>query len=108
MWLALGIWAKSLTGSSAAAGMVSFAIVLPQLAAPAAGMLVDRVRRRPLLIAANLVTAAAVLPLLGVHDRGDLWLIYAVALAYGASYSVLGAAETAAASRAAPTRPPSW
>jgi MFS family permease len=95
MWLALGIWAKQLTGSSGAAGMVIFALALPQLAAPAAGMLVDRVRRRPLLIATNLATAAAVLPLLAVHDRGDLWLIYAVAVAYGVSYSILGSGQTA-------------
>ena len=95
MWLALGIWAKELTGSSGAAGMVIFALALPQLGAPAAGMLVDRVRRRPLLIATNLATAAIVLPLLTVHDRGDLWLIYVVAAAYGASYSILGAGQTA-------------
>jgi MFS family permease len=95
MWLALGIWAKELTGSSGAAGMVIFALALPQLAAPAAGLLVDRVRRRPLLIATNLAMAVAVLPLLAVHDRGDLWLIYAVAVAYGASYSILGAGQTA-------------
>jgi MFS family permease len=102
MWLALGIWAKELTGSSGAAGMVIFALALPQLGAPLAGMLVDRVRRRPLLIATNLATAAAVLPLLAVHDRGDLWLIYAVAAAYGASYCVLGAGQTALLSTAVP------
>ena len=51
LWLALGIWVKSLTGSTAAAGMVIFAILAPPvLLAPAAGMLVDRVRRRPLLV----------------------------------------------------------
>ena len=95
MWLALGIWAKELTGSSGAAGMVIFALALPQLGAPAAGMLVDRVRRRPLLIATNLATAAVVLPLLTVQDRGDLWLLYVVAAAYGASYTILGAGQTA-------------
>lgn len=95
MWLALGIWAKQLTGSSGAAGLVIFALALPQLAAPAAGVLVDRVRRRPLLIVTNIATAVAVLPLLAVHDRGDLWLIYGVAVAYGASYSILGAGQTA-------------
>ena len=91
MWLALGIWAKTLTGSSGAAGLVFFAVVAPQLGAPAAGLLVDRVRRRPLLIAANLATGVVVLALLAVHGRGQLWLIYAVAALYGASYTVLGA-----------------
>jgi MFS family permease len=95
MWLALGIWAKTLTGSSAAAGLVMFAIVAPQLAAPAAGLLVDRVRRRPLLIATNLITGAAVLALLAVRDRDQLWLIYAVAAVYGTSYTVLNSGQSA-------------
>jgi MFS family permease len=95
LWLALGIWAKTLTGSSGAAGLVIFALVAPQLAAPAAGVLVDRVRRRPLLIATNLATGAVVLALLAVHGRGQLWLIYAVAGLYGASYTVLGSGQSA-------------
>jgi MFS family permease len=95
MWLALGIWAKTLTGSSGAAGLVFFAVVAPQLGAPAAGLLVDRVRRRPLLIAANLATGVVVLALLAVHGRDQLWLIYAVAALYGASYTVLGAGQSA-------------
>ncbi len=96
LWLALGIWAKSITGSSAAAGMVIFAVLAPPvLLAPAAGMLVDRVRRRPLLIAVNVVTAAVVLLLLLVGDDGPLWLLYAVAAGYGASYAVLRSAQSA-------------
>jgi MFS family permease len=91
LWLALAIWAKALTGSSAAAGMVIFGITAPGLFAPLSGLLADRVRRRPLLIVTNLATAAAVLPLLFVHDRGDVWIIYAVTVAYGLSYTVLGA-----------------
>jgi MFS family permease len=95
LWLALGIWAKELTGSSAAAGMVFFFLAAPQLVSPVCGMLVDRVRRRPLLIVANLLTAAAVLPLLLVHDRGDVWILYAVTAAYGVSFTVLGAGGSA-------------
>jgi MFS family permease len=91
LWLALAIWAKSLTGSSAAAGMVIFGITAPGLFAPLSGLLADRVRRRPLLIVTNLLTAVAVLPLLLVHDAGDVWIIYAVTLAYGFSFTVLGA-----------------
>jgi MFS family permease len=95
LWLALAVWAKTLTGSSAAAGMVIFGITAPGLLAPLSGMLADRVRRRPLLIVTNLATTAAVLPLLFVHDRGDVWIIYAVTLAYGVSYTVLGAGLSA-------------
>jgi MFS family permease len=91
LWLALAVWAKTLTGSSAAAGMVIFGITAPGLFAPLAGLLADRVRRRPLVIVINLATAVAVLPLLLVHDRGDIWIIYAVTVAYGFSSSALGA-----------------
>jgi MFS family permease len=91
LWLALAVWAKTLTGSSAAAGMVIFGITAPGLFAPLSGLLADRVRRRPLVIVTNLATAVAVLPLLLVHDRGDIWIIYAVTVAYGFSYTVLGA-----------------
>jgi MFS family permease len=96
LWLALGIWAKSLTGSTAAAGMVIFAVLAPpMLLAPAAGMLVDRVRRRPLLIAVNLLTAGTVLLLLLVRDSGQIWLLYAVAAGYGASFALLRSAQSA-------------
>jgi MFS family permease len=95
LWLALAVWAKTLTGSSAAAGMVIFGITAPSLLAPLSGLITDRVRRRPLLIVTNLATAAAVLPLLFVHDRGDVWIIYAVTVAYGLSYTVLGSGLSA-------------
>jgi MFS family permease len=95
LWLAVGIWAKSLTGSSGAAGLVFFAFTLPQLVGPLAGVLVDRVRRRPLLLAVNLLTAVGVLPLLLVRDAGDVWILYAVMLLYGVSYSVLAPAQSA-------------
>ena len=78
-------------------------IVAPQLASPFAGLLVDRVRRRTLLLAVNPLTALAVLPLLAVHDRGDVWIIYAVATAYGASYVVLSAGQSALLHTLVPT-----
>src|SRR3954464_4078854 len=43
LWLALAVWAKTLTGSSAAAGMVIFGITAPGLFAPFSGLLADRV-----------------------------------------------------------------
>src|SRR5947208_8854024 len=58
MFLALGIWVKTLTGSNAAAGMVFFVYIAPALAAPLAGLLVDRVRRRRLMIVTDLSIGA--------------------------------------------------
>jgi MFS family permease len=95
MLLVLGIWVKSLTGSSAAAGLVFFVLGLPALAAPLAGLVVDRVRRRVLMIWVDLFMAAAVLSLLFVRGEGQIWLIYVVAALYGASFSVFGSAQSA-------------
>jgi MFS family permease len=95
LWLALGIWAKTLTGSSGAAGLVFLAFTAPQLLGPLSGVLVDRVRRRPLLLAVNLLTAVAVLPLLLVRDAGDVWILYAVMVLYGFSYTLLAPAQSA-------------
>ncbi len=95
MLLTLGMWAKDLTGSNAIAGSVFAVLGLPSLAAPFGGLLIDRFRRRPLMITVDLTTAGALLVLLRVHDRGDLWLIYLVALLYGASLIVFGSARSA-------------
>jgi MFS family permease len=95
MWLAAGIWVKTLTGSNAAAGLVFFAFSLPSVLAPAAGMLVDRVKKRPLLVTTDLALGASVLLLLLVHGRDQVWLIYVVMVLYGLAYGVLGSGESA-------------
>ena len=95
MFLVLGIWAKDLTGSSSAAGLVFFVLVLPSLVSPLAGLVVDRLPRRPLLIGESLALAGVVLLLLFVHDRGDLWLIYVVSALYGIGGIVAYSARSA-------------
>jgi Na+/melibiose symporter-like transporter len=95
LWLAMGIWARALTGSNAQAGLVFFFYTAPALLAPALGLLADRVRRRPLLLAVNVLTAGAVLALLAVHSPGQVWLIDGVMLAYGVSSQVMGPAQAA-------------
>ncbi len=92
MLIVLAIWVKDLTGSSGAAGATFLWLVAPSLGAPALGMMIDRLRRRTVLIWGNAASAIAVLPLLLVHDRGDVWIIYLVALLYGVSFMVLPAA----------------
>jgi MFS family permease len=95
MIIVLAIWAKDLTGSNAAAGLTFFALAAPSIFSPLAGMLVDRVRRRPLLIAVYSLEAVAVLSLLFVHDESDVWLIYAMAVFYGASGTIGASARSA-------------
>jgi MFS family permease len=95
LWLAMGIWVKILTGSSSAAGLVFFAFTCGILLAPVTGLVADRMRRRPLLIAANVAAAAGVCLLLAVQGRGQVWLIYPVMFGYGALSSLTLSAQTA-------------
>ena len=95
MFIVLGVWTKDLTGSNSAAGLVFFALGVPSLLAPFAGLVVDRLKRRPLLIGIHAAEALVVLALLLVHDRGDVWIIYAVALFYGAAGTFGASARSA-------------
>lgn len=95
LWLAAAIWVKTLTQSNAAAALVFFFFALPSLFSPLAGLVVDRLERRPLLAVTNLVLAGIVLLLLLVHNAGDVWLIYIVMVLYGGSYSLLASGESA-------------
>jgi MFS family permease len=95
LWLAMGIWVKILTGSNSAAGLTFFAFVCGCLTAPASGVLVDRLRRRPLLITVNLATAGLVCLLLLVAGRDQVWLIYLVMFCYGAANTLIGSAQMA-------------
>ncbi|HSD02130.1 MAG TPA: MFS transporter [Gaiellales bacterium] len=85
MYIVLGVWVKSLTGSNAQAGLVFFVLAIPGVVAPAFGLLVDRVRKRPLMIATDVAIAIILGALFFVHDRSDVWIIYAVTFLYGAA-----------------------
>lgn len=95
MFIVMAVWMKTLTGSSARAGLVFFVLALGNLAGPLGGLLADRVRRRPLMIVTDCTLGVSVLLLLFVHDRGDAWLIYLVALLYGVGGSVFYPARAA-------------
>ena len=92
MLIVLSLWVKTLTHSNGAAGLTFLWLTLPALVAPVFGYVVDKFPRRPFLVVANLLSAVAVLPLLLVHDAGDVWIIYAVAFLYGVSFVVVPAA----------------
>jgi MFS family permease len=91
MLLVLSMWVKTLTGSNGAAGLTFFWMVVPALFAPLYGMYIDRIRRKPLLVWGNVISALMVLPLLVVRDAGDVWIVYLVAFLYGISFVVLPA-----------------
>ncbi|MEV5010138.1 MFS transporter [Streptomyces sp. NPDC055692] len=95
LWLASGVWVKDLTGSNGLAALCLLAMWAPTLAGPALGTLADRVRRGPLLIAANLLLAALLLTLLTVDSPGRVWVLYGVLFLYGATGVVEDAAQSA-------------
>src|SRR5207237_9477752 len=91
MFIVLGVWAKDLTDSNSAAGLVFFALAAPSLFSPLAGFVVDRLSRRRVMIWTYSAEAVVVLLLLFVHDRSDLWLLYAGRGLSGVSGVVVGA-----------------
>ena len=95
MMLVAGVWILDLTGSASLAGLVGLCLYAPTLAAPWLGGLVDRLPRRALAIGVDLVLTAAVGSLLLVRGREQVWVIFAVMLAYGMGGVLSSAAENA-------------
>jgi MFS family permease len=93
--LAAGVWVLTLTGSASLAALVGFCTWLPSLAGPAFGLVADRVDRRRLIIVANLVIAAVMATLLLVRGPGQVWLIFAAMVGYGAFAALTDPAELA-------------
>ena len=71
----------AVTGSTLASGTVLLLALLPQmLLGSVAGVFVDRWDRRRTMIAANLLLAIGLLPLLAFHDKSQVWIAYLVVL----------------------------
>jgi len=88
MFLAIGIWAKDLTGSNAAAGLAVLPFAVPSLFGPLLGVMIDRYPRRWVMIGTDLIAAAAMLSLLSIDGPEDVWLLYAVSFVYGTCVTV--------------------
>lgn len=95
LFLAMAIWVKTMSGSTSAAALVMFSFFAGSLLLPVAGLVTDRVRRRPLLVGANVALASVVLLLLLVGGAQQVWLVYVVMFGYGALGSVTGPAQLA-------------
>jgi MFS family permease len=102
LWLALAVAVQELTRSASSAGLVMFAFALGSLFLPVSGLVVDRLRRRPLLIAVNLLTPVLLLPLILVTEQDRIWVVYLVMFAYGVSGSLSGPAQAALLPRLVP------
>lgn len=93
--LTFGISVKELTGSSGAAGLSLFWVVAPSIIAPLLGWVADQFPRRTFLLIGYPLAAASLVPLAFVHDDASrVWVIYAVAFAYGTALVMLPGAVT--------------
>ncbi|RGC65858.1 Major Facilitator Superfamily protein [Micromonospora sp. MW-13] len=95
MSLVAGIWILDLTGSTGLAALAGLCVYAPVLAGPWLGGLLDRASRRSLVMAVNLALATVLLSLLTVRGPGQTWLIFLASCAYGVSYVLIDAGETA-------------
>lgn len=95
MSLVAGVWVKSLTASSALAGLVGACGYAATVLAPIAGLVADRLPRRRMLLCLNGVAAATVSLLLLVRSRAEVWLVFAVMSAYGIESTLMSPAEDA-------------
>jgi MFS family permease len=70
-----------LTGHASSVALALVLQVLPQtFVGPTAGVVNDRIRRKHVMIAADLVRAVIVLSMLLVRSRGTVWLVYPLLL----------------------------
>lgn len=85
LFIALPFWVYKLTGSALATGIMMGALTLPQLlVSPFAGVIVDRVDRKRLMIISDLLRAALMLCYFLVNDASQVWVIYLLAFAESA------------------------
>jgi Na+/melibiose symporter-like transporter len=69
----------AVTGSTLASAGALMAAFVPQVVTGLfAGVFVDRWSRAGTMVVGNLMLAIGLLPLLWVHDAGDIWVVYAV------------------------------
>ncbi|MGM0346384.1 MFS transporter [Streptomyces sp. Adlamb9] len=94
-WLAASIWVKELTGSTARAGVVILCLTVGTMLSPLTGVLVDRFRRKRLLMVTEAVTALLMLTLVTVDGPGQVWLIYLMMFLYGCSAAITSGAFAA-------------
>lgn len=80
LFIALPFWIYQLTGSAMATGFMFAALTIPQLIfSPIAGVFVDRMDRKRLMIVSDFLRAGLVLCYLFVNTADQVWLIYVIA-----------------------------
>lgn len=94
--IGLTVYVYFLTGSALATSLTLIAQFLPYLLLGSiAGVFVDRWDRRWTMIICNLLLAVGLLPLLAVHSKNELWIVYAVQFFEACASQFVGPAENA-------------
>jgi len=95
--VALFALALELTGSAVSVALLVVSQEIPFfLVSPVGGALVDRLDRKRLMVACDLVRAALCLGFLLVHDAGSMWIAYALLAAISCLSAVFDPASSAA------------
>ncbi|MGH2480797.1 MAG: MFS transporter, partial [Ktedonobacteraceae bacterium] len=77
--IGLPVYVYLLTGSALATGILFIAAFVPSaVLGSVAGVFVDRWDRRRTMLIGSLLMALGLLPLLLLHDKGSLWILYPV------------------------------
>jgi Na+/melibiose symporter-like transporter len=93
----------AVTGSTVASALTMASAFAPQvLLGAVAGVFADRWDRRRTMIAADLLLAAGLLPLLLVHDASRVWIVFAVMFWEGCGQQFFSPAEQAMVPRLVP------
>jgi Na+/melibiose symporter-like transporter len=86
----------AITGSTVASALTMASSYAPRvLLGAVAGVFADRWDRKRTMITADLLLAAVLLPLLLVHDAGQVWIVFAVMFAEGAIQQFFSPTEQA-------------
>jgi Na+/melibiose symporter-like transporter len=93
----------AVTGSTVASALTMASSFAPQvLLGAVAGVFADRWDRKRTMIAADLLLAAGLLPLLLVHDAAQVWIVFAVMFWEGSVQQFFSPAEQAMVPRLVP------
>jgi MFS family permease len=95
MGISAGLWLLDLTHSVPLAALAGICTYAPVFLGPWIGTVVDRLPRRPLMVATEAATTLLLLTLLTVHSAGTAWLIFAILLTRGLLGALVDAGETA-------------
>lgn len=94
--IGLPVYVYLLTGSALATSITLITSFVPNLLiGPVAGVFVDRWDRRWTMIISNLLLALGLLPMLAVHSKDTLWIVYVVAFLESCFDQFVSPAESA-------------